>query len=81
MRWAHHNLFWGRPLKSMMCLFDGSHLKYNFFHLKSSNKTFINKNDESKTVIFKNFASYKNYFLKFGIIVDDNERKLIIKKI
>ena len=80
MRWAHHNLFWGRPLKSMMCLFDGSHLKYNFFHLKSSNKTFINKNDESNTVTFKNFASYKNYFSKFGIIVDDNERKLIIKK-
>ena len=80
MRWADHNLFWGRPLKSIMCLFDGSPLKYNFFHLKSSNKTFINKDNETKTVTFKNFASYKNYFKKFGIIVDDNERKLTIKK-
>ncbi len=54
MKWGNYELFWGRPLKSIMCLFNGTSLNFAFFHLKSSNKTFINKDDEIKTRTFKN---------------------------
>ena len=51
MKWGNHNLFWGRPLKSILCIFDGKKLDFNFNHLKSSNTTFIDKELEEK----KNF--------------------------
>ena len=80
MKWGNYELSWGRPLKSILCLFNGTSLNFVFYHLKSSNKTFINKDDEIKTRTFKNFVSYKNYFKQAGVIVDDRERKLSIKK-
>ena len=80
MKWGNYELSWGRPLKSILCLFKGTSLNFVFYHLKSSNKTFINKDDEIKTRTFKNFVSYKNYFKQAGVIVDDRERKLRIRK-
>ena len=80
MKWGNYELSWGRPLKSILCLFNGTSLNFVFYHLKSSNKTFINKDDEIKTRTFKNFVSYKNYFKQAGVIVDDRERKLSIQK-
>ena len=62
MRWGDHNLFWGRPLKSILCVFNGKKLDFNFNHLKSSNTTFINKELEEKTKGFISFKSYNSFF-------------------
>jgi len=48
MKWNDFNLFWGRPLKSILSVFDGKKLDINFHHLKSSNTTFIDKELEEK---------------------------------
>ena len=69
MKWGNYNLFWGRPLKSILCVFDGKKLDFNFNHLKTSNTTFIDKELEEKTKSFTSFRSYNSYFKSLGILI------------
>jgi len=78
MKWGDHNLFWGRPLKSILCVFDGKKMDFNFGHLKSSNTTFVDKELEEKTKSFSNFKSYNSFFKSLGIVIDQEKRKLFI---
>ncbi len=78
MRWGSYDLFWGRPLKSIMSIFNGNVLSFSYYHLRSSNKTFIDQN-EGKLKSFQNYFYYKKFFKNHGIIVDHNERKKIIE--
>ena len=59
----------GRPLKSILCIFDNKSLPFKFHHLESSNTTFLDKEFEEKKVMFKNFKSYQSYFKKIGTII------------
>ena len=80
MRWGNFELNWARPLKSILASFDNKNLNFKFHHLTSSNMTFIDKEFEEKKKIFKNFKTYKNFFLKSKVIVDHNQRRKIIEK-
>jgi len=80
MKWGEHNLYWGRPLKSILAIFDNKPLKFKFHHLSSANSTYIDKDFEEKTKIFKNINSYFSYFKKLNIIIDNDLRKKYIKK-
>jgi glycyl-tRNA synthetase beta chain len=48
MRWNDFSLNWGRPLKSILVIFDKKKLNFNFHHLTSSNSTFVDKEFEEK---------------------------------
>ncbi len=80
MRWSDFNLNWGRPLKSILAIFDKKRLTFNFHHLTSSNSTFIDKEFEEKKKIFIDFKDYNNFFKKLNIIIDHNLRKNFIEK-
>jgi len=80
MKWGDHNLYWGRPLKLILAIFDNKTLKFKFHHLSSSNSTYIDKDFEEKTKIFKNINSYFSYFKKLNVIIDNDLRKKYIKK-
>jgi len=80
MKWGDFNLYWARPLKSILSIFDGKILNFNFHHLTSSNKTFIDKEFEDKKKTFKDFKEYKKFFHQSGIIIDHNLRKEFIEK-
>ena len=41
MKWSVYDLSWGRPLKSIIALFNNKVINFNFFHLQSSNLTSI----------------------------------------
>ena len=43
MRWSDHSLVWGRPLKSILSLFDKHTINFNFHHLSSCNKIYEDK--------------------------------------
>ena len=75
MKWGENNLYWGRPLKSILAVLDGKKLQFNFKHLFSSNQTFVDKELEEKTKLFNNFNSYISFFKKNGIIIDHEKRK------
>ncbi len=80
MKWGDYDLSWGRPLKSILCLFDKKILNFSFGHLKSSNSTYLDKDFEEKKKIFNDFSGYQKYFQKIGTILDHDKRKAFIKK-
>jgi len=80
MKWGDLDMEWGRPLKSILCVFNNKSLPFKFYHLESSNTTFLDKEFEEKKKVFKNFKSYHGYFKKMGIIIDQNSRKELIEK-
>ena len=80
MRWGNFNLYWARPLKSILGIFDEKSLNFNFHHLTCSNTTFIDKEFEDKKKIFKSFKEYKAFFNQSGVIIDQNLRKEFIEK-
>jgi glycyl-tRNA synthetase beta chain len=80
MRWSDFNLSWGRPLKSVLAIFDKKKLTFNFHHLTSSNTSYIDKEFEEKKKIFTDFKDYNNFFKKINITIDHNLRKNFIEK-
>jgi len=78
MKWGEYDLNWGRPLKSILSIFDKKIVNFNFHHLVSSNSTFIDKDLEDKKKNFYNFKDYEKFFEKQGIFIDQNKRLKII---
>ncbi len=78
MKWGEYDLNWGRPLKSILSIFDKKILSFNFHHLVSSNSTFVDKDLEDKKKNFDNFKDYEKFFEKQGIFIDQNKRLKII---
>ena len=80
MRWGDFSLNWGRPLKSILAIFNKKTLIFKFHHIQSSNLTFVDKDFEEKKIKFSDFKKYKNFFKKKHTIIDPVERKKIIEK-
>ncbi len=80
MKWGEFDLSWGRPLKSILSVFDKKVINFEFHHLSSSNSTYIDKDFEEKKKSFTDFKSYEKYFKKQGTLVDQDIRKELIKK-
>ena len=82
MRWADHSLIWGRPLKSILALFDNQVIQFSFHHLVSNNLTFSDEIMEEGQKKIKDFRSYLKLLDSKKIILDQNLRKqLIVKQI
>ena len=79
MKWGEYNLYWGRPLKSIMALYENKVLKFKLGHLQSKNITFIDKDYENKTKSFKNYQTYASFFKKSGILINIMKEKNILK--
>ena len=82
MKWGNHDLYWGRPLKSILALFDKKIIDFKLNHLHSSNKTFTDKDLEDEVKSFDDFKSYIKFFKQKGVTIDQDKRKeFIIKEI
>ena len=78
MKWADYDLLWGRPLKSIVSIFNKKIISFNFFHLKSSNLVTIGDDDNNTFKKINNFNSYLS-LLKFqDIVLDQEKRKSLI---
>ena len=81
MKWGEFDLSWGRPLKSILAVFDKKIINFEFHHITSSNSTFIDNDFEEKKKTFTDFKSYQKCLRDHGTIVDQNKRKdLIIRE-
>ncbi len=80
MKWGKFDLNWGRPLKSILSVFNEKIINFEFHHLISSNSTFIDKDLEEKKKSFQNFKTYEKFFENQGIYVDQNKRLKIINR-
>lgn len=80
MKWSVYDLSWGRPLKSIIALFNNKVINFNFFHLQSSNLTSIDETNDNKIKKINSFKSYLSILKSQNIILDQEERKNIIVK-
>ncbi len=81
MRWADTDLLWGRPLRSILAIYNGKVLTFNYGHLKSSDTIFIEKDLKVQSKKVKSFKDYQKLLMVNNIILDHNDReKRIIKK-
>ena len=78
MKWSVYDLSWGRPLKSIIALFNNKIINFNFFHLQSSNLTLVDETNEKKVKKIDNFKSYLKLLKSQNIILDQEKRKTII---
>ena len=80
MKWGEFDLNWGRPLKSILAVFDKTVINFKFHHISSSNSTFIDQDFEEKKRIFVDFKSYEKFFRKQGTLINQNKREEFIKR-
>jgi len=82
MKWSDYDLNWGRPLISILSIFNNKHLKFKYAHLESVNFTLLEEDTEIKEKKIKNFEDYNLFLKKNGIILDHEKRaKFISDKI
>ncbi len=81
MKWSDYHLVWGRPLRSIIALFNKKVVNFDFFHLKSNDLTYVGVGHEEKTKKIDSFKSYLNILKSQNIILDQDKRKnMILKK-
>ena len=81
MRWSNHDLMWGRPLRSILTVFNNKHLKCDYHHLTSIDGVIIVDNFIDKVKKVKNFKEYVSLLKTNKIILKQEDRKKnIIKK-
>ena len=78
MKWSNYDLNWGRPLKSIIALFNNEVINFNFFHLKSNNLTYLEGPNDEKIKKVNSFKSYLNILKSQNIVLNQEERKNII---
>ena len=80
MRWSDHNLNWGRPLQSILALFNNKLLKFKYHHIESIDALIIVENFVDKFKKVKNFKEYETHLKTNKIFLKQEDRKNIILK-
>ena len=80
MKWSDHNLMWGRPLRAIFALFNGSKITFQFDHLESVDEIVIEQDLVLKNKKVKNYKEYYSLLKSNNIVLDHNEREKIILK-
>jgi len=81
MRWSDHDLMWGRPLRSILAIFNNKHLKFDYHHLTSTDGAIIVDDFVDKIEKVKNFKEYESLLKKNKIFLKQDDRKNnIVKK-
>ncbi len=78
MKWSNHNLGWGRPLRSILSIFNTKYLKFNYGHIETVNFTLIEDGLEIKQKRIKDFKDYEKFLKKNEIILDHSKREKFI---
>ena len=75
MRWSDHDLLWGRPLRSILAIFNNKHLKFEYHHLVSTDEIIIVDNFIDKIKKIKNFKEYESHLKANQILLKQEDRK------
>ncbi len=82
MKWSHYDLIWGRPLRSILALFNSKKLIFKFDHLETTDRIIVQQELTMKSSKIKNFKNYITFLKNNKILLDHNEReRLIINRI
>ncbi|GAB4162787.1 MAG: glycine--tRNA ligase subunit beta [Rickettsiaceae bacterium] len=76
MYWGDYKIRWVRPLKNIMCLFDGNVLSFEYGHLKANNESYGHRfMGASAPFKVSGFVEYKQKLLENFVLLDQEERK------
>ena len=59
MKWSDNDLLWGRPLRSILAIYNKKLLTFTYGHLKSTDTVIIEQNLVNKFKKIKNFKKFK----------------------
>ena len=75
MRWSDGRLQWVRPLRSILCLFDGEVVPLTAWNIDSGNQTQGHRFLAPEPFAVKNFKDYKAKLLKHKVVLDQMDRR------
>ena len=78
MYWSDYKIKWVRPLKNILCVFNGEVIPFKLGHLTANNITFGHRFMNPKQITVENFAGYKKDLEENFVILDREERKVRI---
>lgn len=79
MKWEETGFLFARPIRWILCLFNNKIIKFSLASITSSNKTKAHKYVfDNKNLIIKNPDEYFKKIKKYGVLLDEEERKQII---
>ncbi len=78
MKWSHYDLNWGRPLRSILALFNDKKLTFEFDHLETTDKGIVEQDLMAKSSKIENFKNYTAFLKNNKILFDHNERERVI---
>ncbi|MBM3952110.1 MAG: glycine--tRNA ligase subunit beta [Rhodospirillales bacterium] len=79
MRWQG-SARWIRPVRRILCRFDGKTVPLSFAGVKAENMTRGHRFLAPKPFAVRNFADYKKKLLKARVILDPAERRAVIER-
>lgn len=79
MFWGDYKIKWIRPLRNILCIFDGEILPLQFGHLTADNITFGHRLTDNKKLKVTDFEDYKTKLTENYIILERLKREEIIK--
>lgn len=79
MFWGNYNIKWIRPLRNILCIFDGEILPLQFGHLAANNVTFGHRLTDNKKLEVTDFEDYKTKLTENYVILERLKREEIIK--
>ncbi len=79
MKWGNYDIDWVRPLRNILCIFDGKILPIKYGHLTANNITFGHRFIKPEAITVNNFADYQAKLLNASVILSQDERKELIK--
>lgn len=81
MHWSNYKIKWVRPLKNILCVFDGEVIPFKLGHLIANNTTFGHRFMNPKQITVENFAGYKKDLEENFVILEREERKARISNV
>ncbi|MBC7364076.1 MAG: glycine--tRNA ligase subunit beta [Candidatus Aminicenantes bacterium] len=75
MRWAEGSFRFSRPIKNLLCLFNGQVVEVSIESLPSGNRTYGHFIHSPVTLEVNNFAEYEKKLRENFVLIDPEERK------
>lgn len=79
MFWGDYKIKWIRPLRNILCIFDGEILPLQFGHLTANNITFGHRLTDNKKLEVTDSEDYKTKLTENNVILERIKREEIIK--
>ncbi|MFU7501291.1 MAG: glycine--tRNA ligase subunit beta [Candidatus Tisiphia sp.] len=79
MYWGNYDISWIRPLRNILCIFDGEILAIKYGHLTANNITFGHRFISPESITIDSLSEYQVKLRESNVIIDQEERKEIIK--